>query len=171
VTLLVLGVLCAALAWLTVSETFATLPPLPWTAVPALLLLAVGEAVAGRNLKARLDGRRPGKPIEPIAVARMAALAKASSAAAVAIGGLAAGFGAYVAGQLDKNVPRGDALAAAGTLLAAAALTAAALYLERCCRTRPPRDPDEDNRGTRNHETGDHGPGNHGTGSHYPDWR
>ncbi len=161
-TLLVIGVVCAALAWLTVSETFTTLPPLPWTAVPALLLLAIGEVVAGRNLSARLDGRRPDKPLQPIAVARMAALAKASSAAAVALGGLAAGFGAYVAGQLGKTVPRGDALAAGGTVLAAAALTAAALYLERCCRARPPGDDGPGNPSSGNHRDGNHGTGNHG---------
>jgi hypothetical protein len=144
--LLAIGVACAALAWLIVRETFASLPPLPWTAVPALLLLALGETVAGRNLRRRLDGRG-GKPVEPMAVARMAALARASSAAAVAIGGLAAGFGAFVASSLDKQVPRSDAIAAAGTVVAAAVLTAAALYLERCCRARrPPEDDDSQDR-------------------------
>ena len=53
-------------------------------------------------------------------------------------------IGAYVAGQLGKDVPRADAYAAAGTVLAAAALTAAALYLERCCRARGPDDRDTD---------------------------
>ena len=143
-TLLLIAAVCAAIAWLIVRETFAGLPPLPWTAVPALALLAIGEAIVGRNLKARMEGRRPGKPVEPIAVARTAALAKASSAAAVVLGGLAAGFGAYVAGQLGKDVPRADAYAAAGTVLAAAALTAAALYLERCCRAKEPDDHDRD---------------------------
>jgi Protein of unknown function (DUF3180) len=143
-TLLAIAVIGAAAAWLTVRQTFATLPPLPWTAVPAMLLLAVGEAVAGRNLKARISGGRTGKPLDLIAVARMAALAKASSAAAAALGGLAAGFGIYVTGQLSKNVPRADAFAAAGTVTAAAVLVAAALYLERCCRApRPPEDRDE----------------------------
>jgi hypothetical protein len=142
-TLLAIAAICAAVAWLTVRQTFATLPPLPWSAVPAMLLLAVGEVVAGRNLKARISGRRTGKPLQPIAVARMAALAKASSAAAAALGGLAAGFDIYVAGQLTKDVPRADAIAAAVTVLAAAALVAAALYLERCCRApRPPEDTD-----------------------------
>jgi hypothetical protein len=137
------AVICAAVAWLAVRRTFASLPPLPWTAVPALLLLAIGEALAGRNLKARIAGRRPGKQIEPIAVARMAALAKASSVAAAALGGLAAGFFGYVAGQLEKDVPRADAFAAAATVLAAAALVAAALYLEQCCRSpHPPEDRD-----------------------------
>jgi peptidoglycan/LPS O-acetylase OafA/YrhL len=143
-SLLLIGVVCAAIAWIIVRQTFATLPPLPWTAVPAMALLAIGEAIIGRNLKARREGRRPGKPLEPIAVARTAALAKASSAAAVALGGLAAGFGAYVAGQLGKNVPRADAYAAAGTVIAAAALTAAALYLERSCRASEPDDRDSD---------------------------
>jgi hypothetical protein len=143
-SLLLIGVVCAAIAWIIVRQTFATLPPLPWTAVPAMALLAIGEAIIGRNLKARREGRRPGKPLEPIAVARTAALAKASSAAAVALGGLAAGFGAYVAGQLGKNVPRADAYAAAGTVIAAAALTVAALYLERCCRASEPDDRDSD---------------------------
>jgi hypothetical protein len=143
-TLVLTGVVCAAIAWIIVSQTFAGLPPLPWTAVPAMLLLALGEAVAGRNLRARMAGRHPGKPLEPIAVARMAVLAKASSIVAVALGGLAAGFGAYVAGQLEKNVPRSDALAAGGTVVAAAVLAAAALYLERCCRApRPPHEDDD----------------------------
>jgi Protein of unknown function (DUF3180) len=139
--LVAIAAICAAAAWLAVRLTFATLPPLPWSAVPAMLLVAVGEVVAGRNLAARISGRRAGKPLQPMAVARMAALAKASSAAAAALGGLAAGFDIYVAGQLAKNVPRADAIAAAVTVLAAAALVAAALYLERCCRA--PRPPEE----------------------------
>jgi hypothetical protein len=142
--LLAVAVVAAVLAWLVVRQTFATLPPLPWTAVPAMLLLAVGEAVAGHNLRARLTGRRQGKQLEPIAIARMAALAKASSAAAAALGGLAAGFAIYVAGLLDKQVPRHDAYAAVSTLVAAVALLAGALYLERCCRAQGP--PDEQDR-------------------------
>lgn len=141
--LLAIAVIAGALAWVIVRQRFATLPPLPWTAVPAMLLLAVGEAVAGHNLRARLTGRRAGKRLEPIAIARMAALAKASSAAAAALGGLAAGFAIYVAGLLDKAVPRHDAYAATATVAAAIALLAGALYLERCCRSpRPPEDQD-----------------------------
>ncbi len=141
--LVAIAVIAAVLAWVIVRQTFATLPPLPWTAVPAMLLLAVGEAVAGHNLRARLTGRRAGKPLEPIAIARMAALAKASSAAAAALGGLAAGFAIYVAGLLDKSVPRHDAYAGTATVAAAIALLAGALYLERCCRSRrPPEDQD-----------------------------
>ncbi|HBW18574.1 MAG TPA: DUF3180 domain-containing protein, partial [Actinobacteria bacterium] len=59
---------------------------------------------------------------------------------------LAAGFLIYVAGSLQKVVPRSDALAAAGTVLAAAVLVAAALYLERCCRSPEPPDGEDSQR-------------------------
>jgi hypothetical protein len=141
-TLVAVAVICAAAAWLAVRASFAGLPPLPWTAIPALLLLAFGEVLIGRNLAARRRGRRGGKPLEPMAVARLAALAKASSVVAAIFGGSAAGFASYVLGSLDKSVPRHDAVAAAATLAAAAALLAAALYLEQSCRA--PRPPDTD---------------------------
>ena len=72
----------------------------------------------------------------------MAALAKASSLGGAAFGGLAAGFFVYSAGFLNLAVPRGDAINAGITAAAAGTLVAAALYLERCCRT-PPRDRDD----------------------------
>jgi membrane-associated phospholipid phosphatase len=140
-TLLVIAVIAAAASWLLVRRNFGTLPPLPWTAVPAMALLAIAEVIAGRHVRARIGGRTNGKPFQPIAVARLVALAKASSAAAAALGGLAAGFGSYVADQLNKPVPRGDAFVSGATIVAAAALIAGALYLERCCRA--PRPPDE----------------------------
>jgi hypothetical protein len=142
-SLLLTGVVCAAIAWLGARATFATLPALPWTAVPALALLAIGETLIGRNIRARLGGRGSGKPVQPIAVARLVALAKASSVVAAVFGGLAAGFGIYVADSLNKPVPRADALAATGTLAAALALAAGALFLERSCRT-PDEPPDRD---------------------------
>jgi hypothetical protein len=137
-TLLAVAAVCAVLAWLLLRTVYASLPPLPWTGVPGLLVLAVAEAWSGRSLRARLRGR--GRPIPPIAVARMAALAKASSLAAAIIGGLALGFFGYVAGSLAKSSYRSDAFASGGTVLAAAALVAAALYLENGCRVRPPPD-------------------------------
>jgi hypothetical protein len=102
--------------------------------VPALLLLALAETWSGRSLRSRLRGRG-GKPVPPIAVARMAALAKATSLAAAVIGGLAAGFLLYVAASLDKAAYRADAYAAAATFGSAAILIAAALYLEYGCRS------------------------------------
>jgi hypothetical protein len=147
-TLAVVAIGCALAAWLVVRASFTSLPPLPWTSVPTLLLLAVAEAWSGRNLRARIRGRGGARKMSPIAMARMAVLAKASSVAAAAVGGFAAGFLAYVAGSLEKVVPRGDAFAAGATLASAIVLVAAALYLEHCCRT--PESPDEEKDGTQN---------------------
>jgi hypothetical protein len=135
-------VVIAVVTWLGVRAAFADLPPLPWTAVPALGLLAIGEWLTGRNLRERLDGRAGAKPLQPLAVPRLAAFAKASSAAAAIFGGLALGAGIYAVGSLDKPAPRHDALTSAATLLAAVVLAGAALFLERSCRTPDPPDDD-----------------------------
>jgi Protein of unknown function (DUF3180) len=136
---------CAALAWLVIRLAYSSFPPLPWTGVPALLLLAIAEACSGRNLRARINGRRPGsKPLVPIAVARMAVLAKASALVAAIFGGISAGFLVYLGGLFAKPAPRGDAITTGATLVCAVVLAAAALYLERCCRTPElPDDPGE----------------------------
>ncbi len=135
---------CAFAAWLVLRVSYSALPPLPWTGVPALLLLSIGEGWSGRTLPGRIRGARGSKPIPAIAVARMAALAKASSLAAAIIAGLAAGYLLYVAGSLDQAIARSDAFASGGTFAAAAILVIAALYLERACRV--PRDDSADRR-------------------------
>jgi Protein of unknown function (DUF3180) len=137
---------CAILAWLAVRATFQNLPLLPISAVPALAALAIAEAAVGRHVRARLSGRgSSAKPIAPIGVARLVALAKASSVAASALGGLAGGYLIFVLGSLDKSIPARDAGVAGATVGAAIALIAAALYLERCCRApKPPDDSGDD---------------------------
>jgi hypothetical protein len=164
-TLVVAAVVCAALGWLLLRTLYAKLPPLPWTGVPALLIAALAEAWTGRDLKARIMGRRGSgqgmgrgsgqgagrggqgtdrglKPVAPLFVTRMVALAKATSLAAAIIAGFAAGFDIYLSGSLSASVPRQDALTAVITFAAAVVLACAALYLENCCRV--PEDPDRD---------------------------
>jgi hypothetical protein len=152
--LAVLALVSALAVWLLLRQVYASLAPLPWTPVPTLLLLAFVEAWAGRGLRARLAGRDRGalngdraariRPLPPIAIARTAALAKASAHAAAVIAGLAAGFIIYLGGSLNKTIPRGDVFSAAGTFVGALALVAGALYLERSCRVPP--EPDERDR-------------------------
>ena len=140
-TLVIIAVVCAAAGWLLLRAVYAKLPPLPWTGVPALLIAAVAEAWTGRDLKARISGRRQGlKPVAPLFVTRMVALAKATSVAAAIIAGFAAGFDFYLAGSLNASTPREDALTAVITFVAAVVLACAALYLENSCRV--PEDPD-----------------------------
>ncbi len=150
-TLAVIFAGCALLAWVAVRATFGNLPLLPVTAIPALAALAIAETVVARNIRGRLTGRRPGKPVAPIAVARLVALAKASSAGAAALGGLAGGYLIYVLGLLDKPIPARDARVAGATLAAAIALIAAATYLERACRDPNPPDDDDTSRDSRDH--------------------
>jgi hypothetical protein len=142
-TLVLTALVCGIAVWLLLRLVYASLPELPWTGVPALLLLALAEVVSGRNVRARLRGGG-GTRIPPIAVARMAALAKASSLAAAVLAGLAAGFLAFVLGSLDKAAYRSDAFVSGITLLSAMALTLAALYLEQGCRVPTRRDDDDD---------------------------
>jgi hypothetical protein len=152
-TLVIVAVVCAVAGWLLLRAVYAKLPPLPWTGVPALLIAAVAEAWMGRDLKARIAGRGLGarrggdqgarsgpKPVDPLFVSRMVALAKASSVAAAIIAGFAAGFDFYLAGSLNASTPREDALTAVITFVAAVVLACAALYLENCCRV--PDDPE-----------------------------
>jgi Protein of unknown function (DUF3180) len=141
-TLALVAVICALLSWLLLRSVYERLPPLPWTGVPALLVAAAAEAWTGRDLRARIAGRRGLKPAAPLFVSRMVALAKASSLAASAIAGLAAGFVIYLSGSLSATVPRQDAVTAALTFAAAVLLACAALFLEYCCRV--PNAPDRD---------------------------
>ena len=139
-TLVIIAVVCAAAGWLLLRAVYAKLPPLPWTGVPALLIAAVAEAWTGRDLKARISGRRQGlKPVAPLFATRMVALAKATSVAAAIIAGFTAGFDFYLAGSLNASTPREDALTAVITFVAAVLLACAALYLENSCRV--PEDP------------------------------
>ena len=141
-TLVIIAVVCAAAGWLLLRSVYSKLPPLPWTGVPALLIAAVAEAWTGRDLKARISGRRQGlKPVAPLFVTRMVALAKATSVAAAIIAGFTAGFDFYLAGSLNASTPREDALTAVITFVAAVLLGCAALYLENSCRV--PADPGE----------------------------
>jgi Protein of unknown function (DUF3180) len=155
-----LGVACALVVWLLLRHFYTSLPPLPWTAVPTLLLLAIVEAWSGRLLRARLSSRAGTsrnddptapvtlRPLPPIAMARAAALAKASAYAGAVVAGIAGGFVLYLPGSLDKAIPRGDVFSALGTFLGAVALAAGALYLERSCRVpREPGGPDREGAG------------------------
>ncbi len=141
-TLLFIAVPVAAVTWAVLIVVYASLPPLTWTGVPALLIAAGAEAWAGRDLRARIQGRRPGRPAPPLFVARIVALAKASSQAAALLAGICAGFMLYLSGKATAPTPRGDLVDASLSFGACLVLLAAALFLEYCCRV--PGDPGRD---------------------------
>ncbi|WP_017593241.1 DUF3180 domain-containing protein [Nocardiopsis potens] len=136
----------AVLCYLLVGQVYGGIPPLPWTAIPTLLLLAAGEAIAAFHTRRRIR-RAPGtEPIEPLSAARLVALAKASVLVAAFTGGAFAGAALFLAGRLTAPLPRQDFAVATGSLVAAAVLLIAAYLLEWSCRV-----PDD--------EDGENGPG------------
>ncbi|MFI0352336.1 DUF3180 domain-containing protein [Actinomadura sp. 9N407] len=142
--LVALVVVLALITWAVLDTAYVSLPPLPWTAVPTLLLLALGEAFTGWNTLRRIRRKEGTRPVEPLVVARMAALAKASAHAAAVLAGVFAGFALGLADSLDKQTPRDDFFVSLGTFLAAVALVGAAYFLEFACRV--PKDPEDEAR-------------------------
>jgi hypothetical protein len=145
-SLIVSGLAAAAVAWLLISTFYQEIPRLPWLPTVTVAGLAVLEAYAAANTRARID-RRPGRdPVDPLAVARFVVLAKASSLA----GAIFAGFYGGLTGWLLVERTRAsynDIPAASAGLAASLGLVAAALWLERSCRVpKPPDDEDEDDR-------------------------
>ena len=141
-TLLLVLVLAAAVTWALLYAVYASLPPLTWTGVPALLIAAGVEAWAGRDLRARIQGKQGTRPAPPLFVARIVALAKASSQTAALLAGICAGFMVYLSGMASAPTPRADLIDASLSFGACLVLLAAALFLENCCRV--PRDPESD---------------------------
>jgi Protein of unknown function (DUF3180) len=139
-TLLLVGVLTAVVTWALLNAVYASLPPLTWTGVPALLIAAGVEAWAGRDLRARISGKRGTRPAPPLFVARIVALAKASSQTAALLAGICAGFMIYLSGRASAPTPRADLIDASVSFGACLVLLAAALFLEYCCRI--PQNPD-----------------------------
>ena len=140
--LLLILALAAAVTWAVLTAVYASLPPLTWTGVPALLIAAGIEAWAGRDLRARIQGKRGARPAPPLFVARIVALAKASSQTAALLAGVCAGFMLYLSGMASAPTPRGDLINASLSFGACLVLMAAALFLEYCCRV--PRDGDDE---------------------------
>jgi hypothetical protein len=136
--LMVIAVITVALTWLLLAAVYNSLPPLPWTGVPALLVVAVFEVGAGRDLRRRIasGASRSGglKPADPLVVSRMLVLARATALVGALVTGLMLGFAGYLSGLLSESIPRHDMINAAITGAAALAMTGGALYLEYCCR-------------------------------------
>jgi hypothetical protein len=138
--LVVAGLAAAAVAWLLLSLFYANWPPLPWLPIIVIAALAVMEGYLAQNTAARVQ-RKPGAPrVEPLAVARYAVLAKASSLAGALYAGFSAGVLAWLLLEPTKAA-RDDVPAAIGGVVASLALVGAALWLERACRV-----PDSDER-------------------------
>ena len=138
--LVALAVAAALAGWLLARTSYEHLPPLPRIGPMTLAVLAVVVVAMARGIRTRMRGGTGVRPVDPIGVARAAALARAGSAAGALFGGGYAGFGVWLLPSLEKAQPGRDALSCLVGVLAAAALVAASLHLERTCRVRRPPD-------------------------------
>jgi hypothetical protein len=145
VSVLIVAALAAAAAgWLLLSFSYSLLPQLPWSPVVVLAVLALAELLLAQNTSARIQ-RKPGAlPVDPLAVVRYVALAKASAL----VGALSAGFSVGLLAWLvlePTKAAHADRPIAIGGLAAAALLVGAALWLERACRVPPDPDRKDEN--------------------------
>lgn len=142
--------LCAAaavVAWSAARlwDTLGTLPGAPVAAPIVLALIAVALFATALSLRARLRAqreRRPGaKGVDPLAAARAVVFGQASALVAALVGGMYGGLCIYlVMYKLDMDPRRHQAIYAGLAFLAAVAVVAAALFLERVCKLPDDRD-------------------------------
>lgn len=133
----------AVAGYLLAQLVYSDLPPLPAYGPVTLVLLALVELGMARVVRDRVRGRsRPGaRALHPLQVARAAALAKASSPAGALLLGVYTGLLVWLLPR-DAEQAQADALVCGISVVAALLLVAAALLLERACRT--PDGPDDD---------------------------
>lgn len=138
--LLAAGLVAGLLAHLLIRLAYDTLPPLPTFAGFTLLVIAVVNLWLAFSLRARILRKRGARPVEPLTAARAVAFAKASSLlGAIMLGGWA-GVLIYVLPARGRfQAADNDIVTGVVGIVCAALLIAAALWLERCCKT--PDDP------------------------------
>ncbi|MFJ4713250.1 DUF3180 domain-containing protein [Streptomyces sp. NPDC088785] len=133
---LVAGVLSWAGARLW--NSVGTLPSVPLAAPIVLAVIAVVLLATALSLRARLRAqreRRPGaKGVDPMMAARALVFGQASALVAALVAGMYGGTGAFLLEQLDIPARRDQAIYAGFSVVAGAAVIAAAIFLERVCK-------------------------------------
>jgi len=130
-------------AYVLVRGFYGSLPALPWTPSLALAGLALFEAGAARGTRRRIARRAGTRPVEPLVVARLVALAKATAVVGAALVGAWGGAFVFTFLARDRLAAAGrDALVSGIGVLVALVLVGAALSLEQSCRA--PDLPDDD---------------------------
>ncbi|MFD1829202.1 MULTISPECIES: DUF3180 domain-containing protein [Streptomyces] len=147
-TLVGLFALAVVLSWAGARlwNALGTLPAVPVAAPVVLAGIAAVLAATALSLRSRLRAqreRRPGaKGVEPLMAARAVVFGQASALVAALVAGAYGGTGLYLfTTALDVAARRDQAVYAGLSVLAGAAVVAAAVFLQRVCRI--PEDDDE----------------------------
>jgi hypothetical protein len=133
--LVVAAAVVGLVTYLFLIVNYQSLPRFPRTAPVSLLIVGLAEVQTASITRRRLQGRPGTRPILPLTVARLAAMAKASSLAGAALAGAWASVLGYVLPRSDEFRSAGiDAITAGLGIGAAAVLIVGGLVLERVCR-------------------------------------
>jgi hypothetical protein len=133
----------AAVAFILIRRYFGDLPDITWLAGLTMAGLAVVEGIAAHSTRQKIERKPRAGVLNPLFVARLVVLAKASSLAGAIFAGAYGGIAAWALTErarlevADRNLPP-----ALGGVIGALALIAAALVLERACRV--PKQPEDE---------------------------
>lgn len=136
-------VITTVISYLFIRLVYRYFPPVTvWTGL-SLLAVAVAEAAWGQSVRQRIRDGRVGVGagrLNPLAVARTVAVAKASAwVGALALGGWAGVLAYLLPRRSQLRVAAADTPGVMVAALCALLLIAAALWLQHCCRS--PGDP------------------------------
>jgi hypothetical protein len=139
----VAAVASAVVGYLLIRRFFGDIPDFTVFGGLTMAGLAAVEAIAAHNTRARIERRPRAGVLNPLLVARLAVLAKASSLAGAIFAGAYGGVAVWALSERDRlDVADRNLVPALVGLGGAVALVVAALVLERACRV--PKQPDED---------------------------
>jgi hypothetical protein len=142
--LLAVALVAGLLTVLVLRLVYAELPTLPRLAGVTFGVLAVVEAILAWQLRTRIAGKPGVRPVEPLTAARAVALAKASSLVGALMSGVWIGVLLTVLPlAVLSSAAADDRTTSLVGLLGSAALVAAALWLEHCCKTPDPPQQDD----------------------------
>ncbi len=135
-TLLLVVLIFGAGADRLIGTWYSALPPLPWGPLVSVGLIALIEVAAAWRVAPHMPGRTVAfEPVEPLLVARLAVLAKASSVLGAAVTGVCIGAAAWLVPRSAQVVAaEHDVPVALVGVIVGVLLVAAALWLERACR-------------------------------------
>jgi hypothetical protein len=141
--LVLAAVVAGAISYALTRSSYDSNPRPTAAALFGLAMLAIAECYVAVMTRARLARRSGTRPIDPLAVARFVALAKASSIVGALAAGGYAGFLVWV-GRINSPAANTDTTISSIGVALSLSLTAAALFLEYVCRV--PKDDDDDRR-------------------------
>jgi hypothetical protein len=136
-----LALLAVVIAYVVTRHSYSDLPSPTLYSLLWIGLVAIAEVYIALVTRSRLAGRHGTRPINPLLVARIAALAKATSVVGALAMGAYAGFFGWVI-QLESTAATRDARTAGIGVGFSLLLIAVASFLEHVCRV--PDDPDDE---------------------------